>query len=98
MKFDMLVMEVRGNEKEELSLFDWIHSNCIASSTHDHNIPWQFLFSFGIWSLWLRRNQFVFKPDSHFLDPVVNAISYASDFFLSYWQLFQSKTYDPYAY
>jgi hypothetical protein len=32
-------------------LFDWIHSNCIATSTHDHNIPWQTLFSFGIWSL-----------------------------------------------
>jgi ribonuclease HI len=29
----------------------------------------------------LRRNQFVFKPDSHFLDPVINAISYASEFF-----------------
>ncbi len=63
------------------SLFDWIHSNCIASSTHDHSIPWKTLFSFGIWSLWLRRNQFVFKPDSYLLDLVVNAISYASEFF-----------------
>jgi hypothetical protein len=63
------------------SLLDWIHINCTASSTHDHNIPWQTLFSFGIWSLWLRRNQFVFKLDSCFLDPVVNAISYASEFF-----------------
>jgi ribonuclease HI len=70
-----------GNHFYSASLFDWIHSNCIASSTHDHNIPWQSLFSFGIWSLWLRRNQFVFKPDSQFLDPVVNAISYASEFF-----------------
>uniref|UniRef100_A0A2N9HJ77 Reverse transcriptase domain-containing protein n=1 Tax=Fagus sylvatica TaxID=28930 RepID=A0A2N9HJ77_FAGSY len=60
---------------------DWIHSNCIALSSHDHNIPWQTLFSFGIWSLWLRRNQFIFKPDSSFLDLVVNAISYASEFF-----------------
>jgi ribonuclease HI len=70
-----------GNHFYSASLFDWIHSNCIATSTHDLNIPWQTLFSFGIWSLWLRRNQFVFKPDSHFLDPVVNAISYASEFF-----------------
>jgi hypothetical protein len=32
--------------------------------------------------LWyLKRNQFVFKPDSQLLDPVVNAISYASEFF-----------------
>jgi ribonuclease HI len=63
------------------SLLDWIHNNCNAYSTHDHNIPWQTLFSFGIWSLWLRRNQFVFKPASSFLDPVINAISYASEFF-----------------
>jgi ribonuclease HI len=70
-----------GNHFYSASLFDWIHSNCIATSTHDHNIPWQTPFSFGIWSLWLRRNQFVFKLDSHFLDPLVNAISYASEFF-----------------
>ena len=63
------------------SLFDWIHSNCTASSTHDHNIPWQTLFSFGIWSLWLRKNQYVFKPDSYLLDPILNAISYALEFF-----------------
>jgi ribonuclease HI len=70
-----------GNHFYFASLFDWIHSNCTASSTHDHNIPWQTLFSFGIWSLWLRRNQFVFKPDSLVLDSVVNAISYVSEFF-----------------
>ena len=29
----------------------------------------------------MRRNQIVFKPDSPVLDPVVNAISYASEFF-----------------
>jgi ribonuclease HI len=29
----------------------------------------------------LRRNQFVFKPNSCFLDPVINAISYASEYF-----------------
>jgi ribonuclease HI len=70
-----------GRHFYSASLFDWMHSNCLDSSTHDHNIPWQSLFSFGIWSLWLRRNQFVFKPDSHLLDPVVNAISHASEFF-----------------
>jgi ribonuclease HI len=29
----------------------------------------------------LRRNQFVFKPYSHFLDPVVNVVSYTLEFF-----------------
>jgi hypothetical protein len=37
-----------GSHFYSASLFDWIHSNCIATSTHDHNIPWQTLFSFGI--------------------------------------------------
>ena len=63
------------------SLLDWIHINYTASFTHDHNIPWQTLFTFGIWSLWLRKNQFVFKPDSCFLDPMRNTISYVSEYF-----------------
>ena len=63
------------------SLFDWLHHNCLEPSTHDHNIPWQTIFSFGVWNLWLRRNQFVFNPDSPFLDPVKSTISYASEFF-----------------
>jgi hypothetical protein len=70
-----------GSQFYTASLFDWIHFNCTAFSTHDHKIPWQTLFSFGIWSLWLRRNQVVFKLDSYLLDLVVNAISYASEFF-----------------
>ena len=40
-----------GNQFYFASLVDWIHSNCIASSTHDHNIPWQTIFSFGVWFL-----------------------------------------------
>uniref|UniRef100_A0A2N9I4P7 RNase H type-1 domain-containing protein n=1 Tax=Fagus sylvatica TaxID=28930 RepID=A0A2N9I4P7_FAGSY len=70
-----------GNNFYSASLFDWLHHNCLDSSTHDHNIPWQTIFSFGVWNLWLRRNQFVFKPDSPFLDPVRSTISFASEFF-----------------
>jgi hypothetical protein len=29
-----------GSHFYSTSLFEWIHSNCIASSTHDHYIPW----------------------------------------------------------
>jgi hypothetical protein len=70
-----------GNHFYSASLFDWMHHNCLDSSTHDHNIPWQTIFSFGVWNLWLRRNQFVFNPDSPSLDPVRSTISYASEFF-----------------
>jgi ribonuclease HI len=37
-----------GTQFYSASLNDWIHSNYIASFTHDHNIPWQTIFSFGI--------------------------------------------------
>jgi hypothetical protein len=39
------------------------------------------LVSFGVWNIWLRRNQFVFKPDSSFTDPVATTISFALEFF-----------------
>jgi ribonuclease HI len=70
-----------GNQFYSASLVDWINANCSISSTHDHNIPWQTLFSFGIWNLWLRRNQFVFNPDVPFTDPIATTISFASEFY-----------------
>jgi ribonuclease HI len=44
-------------------------------------MPWQTIFSFGIWNLWLLRNQFVFNPDVPFADPIANTISFASEFY-----------------
>jgi ribonuclease HI len=70
-----------GNQFYSAPLIDWIIANCSVSSTHDHNIPWQTIFSFGIWNLWLRRNQFVFNPGASFSDPIGNTISFASEFY-----------------
>jgi hypothetical protein len=70
-----------GNEFYSASLVDWINANCSVSSTHDHNIPWQTIFSFGIWNLWLCRNQFVFNLDASFSDPIATTISFASEFY-----------------
>ena len=70
-----------GNQFYTAPLVDWIIANCSVSSTHDHNIPWQTIFSFGIWNLWLRRNQFVFNPGASFCDPIGNTISFASEFY-----------------
>uniref|UniRef100_A0A2N9H5A8 CCHC-type domain-containing protein n=1 Tax=Fagus sylvatica TaxID=28930 RepID=A0A2N9H5A8_FAGSY len=70
-----------GNQFYSASLVDWISANCHVSSTHDHNMPWQTIFSFGIWNLWLRRNNFVFNPDVPFVDPIANTISFASEFY-----------------
>ena len=70
-----------GNHFYSTSLNDWIHSNCTVSSSHGHNIPWQTIFSFGVWNIWLRRNQVVFKLDSPLSDLVANTISFALEFF-----------------
>jgi ribonuclease HI len=70
-----------GNQFYSASLVDWINANCSVSSTHDHSIPWQTIFSFGIWNLWLRRNQFVFNPDASFADPLATTISFTSEYY-----------------
>jgi hypothetical protein len=70
-----------GNQFYSASLVNWINANCSVSFTHDHNIPWQTIFSFGIWNLWLRRNQFVFNPGASFPDPIATTISFASEFY-----------------
>jgi hypothetical protein len=70
-----------GTQFYSAPLVDWINANCSVSSTHDHNIPWQTIFSFGIWNLWLRRNQFVFDPGASFSDPIATTISFALEFY-----------------
>ncbi len=44
-----------------LPLLDWLKLNCSSSCSYDGFLPWQVVFSFGIWNLWLRRNIFAFK-------------------------------------
>uniref|UniRef100_A0A2N9HM73 RNase H type-1 domain-containing protein n=1 Tax=Fagus sylvatica TaxID=28930 RepID=A0A2N9HM73_FAGSY len=42
---------------------------------------WQTVFSFGLWNLWLRRNQVIFKPGTSFSNTPTSTLSFASEFF-----------------
>lgn len=37
-----------------VNLFDWLKGNCMSSTRTSYgNLPWKFLFPFGVWHLWL---------------------------------------------
>ena len=63
----------------DLPLFDWLKLNCSSSCSYDDFLPWQTVFSFGIWNLWLCRNIFVFNSCSVIPDPVANTVAFASE-------------------
>jgi ribonuclease HI len=61
---------------------DWLRTNCISSVIHhSSHIKWQTVFSFGLWNLWLRRNQVIFKPETSLSNTPASTISFASEFF-----------------
>jgi ribonuclease HI len=64
-----------------LPLLDWLKLNCSSACSYDGFLPWNSVFSFGIWNLWLRRNIFVFNSCSVIPDPVANTIAFASELF-----------------
>ena len=45
------------------------------------NLPWQTPFAFGLWTLWLFRNQAIFNPSHRPPDLLHNSISLAFEFF-----------------
>uniref|UniRef100_A0A2N9FT32 CCHC-type domain-containing protein n=1 Tax=Fagus sylvatica TaxID=28930 RepID=A0A2N9FT32_FAGSY len=56
-------------------------ANCSSTVLRANSIPWQTVFAFGVWTLWIRRNQMVFKAGSILPDLVVCAFSHAAEFF-----------------
>ena len=63
------------------SCADWFLANCSSTVLHANSIPWQTVFAFGVWTLWIRRNQVVFKAGSILPDPVVCSFSHTAEFF-----------------
>ena len=46
------------------NLIDWLRLNCGSTkSCVMNNLNWGTVFSFGIWSLWLRRNGVLFRGE-----------------------------------
>uniref|UniRef100_A0A2N9IBY2 Reverse transcriptase domain-containing protein n=1 Tax=Fagus sylvatica TaxID=28930 RepID=A0A2N9IBY2_FAGSY len=65
-----------------LPFVDWIHINCTSLVSHSSlNLPWQTLFAFSLWTLWLFRNQVIFHPAHRPPDLLHKSISLASEFF-----------------
>ena len=65
-----------------LPFIDWLRANCISLVIHpSSHIKWQTVFSFGLWNLWLRRNQVIFKPGTSLSNTPAFTISFASEFF-----------------
>uniref|UniRef100_A0A2N9GX50 CCHC-type domain-containing protein n=1 Tax=Fagus sylvatica TaxID=28930 RepID=A0A2N9GX50_FAGSY len=65
-----------------LPFIDWLRANCTSSVIHpSSHIKWQTVFSFGLWNLWLRRNQVIFKPGTSFSNTPTSTLSFASEFF-----------------
>uniref|UniRef100_A0A2N9FS20 CCHC-type domain-containing protein n=1 Tax=Fagus sylvatica TaxID=28930 RepID=A0A2N9FS20_FAGSY len=65
-----------------LPFHDWVHINCSSMVSHSSlNLPWQTLFAFGLWTLWLFRNQAIFNPSHRPPDLLHNSISLASKLF-----------------
>jgi ribonuclease HI len=59
-----------------------LRANCTSSVIHpSSHIKWQTVFSFGLWNLWLRRNQVIFKLDTSFSNTPTSTLSFASEFF-----------------
>jgi hypothetical protein len=62
-----------------LPFIDWLSSNCTSSAIHpSSHIKWQIVFTFGLWNLWLRCNQLIFKPGASLSNLFASTISFAS--------------------
>ena len=64
------------------SLFDWLSFNCTSAAMHpSSHIQWSTVFTFGLWNLWLRRNQVIFNPGTSLPNLSTLTLAFASEFF-----------------
>ena len=55
------------------SLVEWLHENLTNISPNSFQMmPWNILISYGIWQLWLSRNNRIFNPLSKTLNQLVH--------------------------
>ena len=60
--WQQLQFPVCMRETFNLPLDKWLEANCKAEINFNRlGIPWKVLFPLGVWHLWLRRNQLIFK-------------------------------------
>ena len=51
---------IQSNTFYGVHLGDWLRINCKSQHPSLLGIPWSIMFSFGIWSIWLHRNNVIF--------------------------------------
>ena len=68
-----------------LPVFEWVQVNCTSSCSYDNHLPWQSEFSFGVWNMWLRRNQIIFNFGLTLPNPTSNTLSFSTCFFFFSW-------------
>ena len=67
------------------NLIDWLRLNCVSTkSCVTTNLNWGIVFSFGIWSLWLRRNGVLFRGKSPNWNVREEVIAKAMEFVCGY--------------
>lgn len=47
-----------------INLVDWLHTNCNSNVFSYMGIPWNINFPFGACSIWLHRNEVLFKDNN----------------------------------
>lgn len=62
------------------NLLDWLRINCTSHQRSSSNIPWSYLFPFGSWCLWLRRNRVIFRESSTCKSLMEETISKVDEF------------------
>jgi hypothetical protein len=63
------------------SFIPWLKANCSSSLfSYKYHMPWNTLFSFAVWQLWLHRNQFLFRKGTVDVDFLSKCIQKSSEF------------------
>ena len=65
------------------SLVEWLHENLTnISSSSFQMMHWNILFAYGIWQLWLSRNNRIFNPPFEILNQLMHkALHLATEFY-----------------
>ncbi|GLT73561.1 hypothetical protein SLA2020_454110 [Shorea laevis] len=70
-----LFPNIPPQQHQDLDFISWLKINAHCKIRTDVlNIPWNILFCFAIWGIWLQRNQAVHSPHSYQLNFVHNII------------------------
>ncbi|GLU12286.1 hypothetical protein SLE2022_289800 [Rubroshorea leprosula] len=70
-----LFPDISSQQQQDLDFFSWLKFNSHCKlKTNVLNIPWNTLFCFAIWGVWLQRNQTVHSPQPFQLNNLRSSI------------------------